>query len=50
MQTSKNSLAIGVLCYSVWGVLPIYWNLLSGVNSLLILCGRIVFSFVFMIC
>ena len=48
MQTGKNSLAIGILCYGVWGVLPIYWNLLSGVNSLLILCCRIIFAFVCM--
>jgi len=33
----------------MWGILPAYWNLLAGVNPLLILCCRIIFSFVFTI-
>ena len=36
-------------CYVLWGILPAYWNLLTGVNPLLILCCRIIFSFVFML-
>jgi len=31
----------------MWGILPVYWNLLTGVNPILILCCRIVFAFVF---
>jgi len=49
MEIKKGGLTIGVLCYVVWGILPAYWNLLGGVNSLLILCFRIVFSLVFTI-
>ena len=46
----KKSLSIALSCYILWGVLPAYWNQLSGINPLLILCFRIVFAFVFMIC
>jgi chloramphenicol-sensitive protein RarD len=50
MERRKNKLTIGLLCYVVWGVLPAYWNLLSGVNPLLILCCRIIFALLSMIC
>ena len=49
MTINKNSLVITLSCYILWGILPAYWNLLSGVNPLLILCCRIVFAFIFMI-
>jgi len=49
MSSKNKGLTIGVLCYVMWGILPAYWNLLSGVNPMLILCARIVFAFVFMI-
>ena len=38
-----------MLCYIMWGALPVYWNLLAGVNSLFVLCCRIIFAFIFMI-
>jgi len=47
MELKKKGLSIGLLCYFFWGILPAYWNLLSGVDPLLILCCRIVFAFVF---
>ena len=47
MNLNKKALLSGLLCYVMWGSLPVFWNLLSGVNPLLILCCRIVFSFVF---
>jgi len=50
MSIKKGSFAVGLLCYVLWGILPIYWNLLADVNPFLILCCRIVFAFVFMIC
>ena len=34
-------------CYILWGLLPIFWKLLAGVNSAYVLAQRIVFSFVF---
>ena len=34
-------------CYILWGLLPIFWKLLAGVNSAYVLAQRIVFSCVF---
>ena len=43
-----NSSAVYVLlCYILWGLLPIYWKQLSAVNSLYILASRITFSMIF---
>lgn len=42
-----RSLFIAVLTYVIWGLLPIYWQLLSHVPSILTLCCRIIFSLVF---
>jgi len=50
MDSKNKGLMIGILCYVLWGVLPAFWNLLSGVNPLLILCARVVFAFIFMMC
>jgi len=47
MNLNKKALLSGLLCYVMWGTLPAFWNLLSGVNPFLILCCRIVFAFVF---
>ena len=49
MVTSKKSIAITLSCYVLWGILPAYWNLLSGMDPFFILCSRIVFAFIFMI-
>ena len=46
MNLNKKALFSGLLSYMIWGLLPAFWNLLIGVNPLLILCGRIVFAFV----
>ena len=34
-------------CYILWGLMPIFWKLLAGVNSAYVLAQRIVFSCVF---
>lgn len=34
--------------YIMWGLLPAFWNLLAGVNSVFILSQRIIWSLVFM--
>jgi len=47
---TKKGISVGVLCFVVWGLTPAYWNLLLGVDPLLILCARIFFALVFMIC
>lgn len=46
---NKKSLLVGVLCYILWGSLPLYWHLLESWNPLFILACRIVFSAVFML-
>jgi len=50
LKTNNKSLLIALSCYILWGILPAYWNLLVGVDPLFILCCRIIFAFVFMIC
>lgn len=43
-----NKSTINVLgCYILWGLLPVFWKLLAGVNSAYVLAQRIVFSCVF---
>lgn len=34
-------------CYILWGLLPVFWKLLAGVNSVYVLAQRIVFSCLF---
>ncbi len=36
-----------LLCYILWGMLPVYWKQLGSVHSLYILAARLVFSMVF---
>ncbi len=43
----NKSLINVVGCYILWGLLPIFWKLLAGVNSAYVLAQRIVFSFIF---
>ena len=43
----NRSFFLTMLTYVLWGLLPIYWKLLSHVPAVLILCCRIMFSLVF---
>ena len=51
MDTSKENEKTGILqvfgSYILWGVLPIFWKLLSELNSVYVLATRIVWSAVF---
>ena len=51
MDTSKENEKNGILqvfgSYILWGVLPIFWKLLSELNSVYVLATRIVWSTVF---
>ena len=53
METQKaatvDALGIwfGVLAYSIWGILPLYWKLLDDMPALEILAHRILWSFIF---
>ena len=42
----KKGPVLVFLSYVIWGLLPIFWKLLADVNSVYILCCRIVFSLV----
>lgn len=43
-----NKSALNVIgSYVLWGLLPVFWKLLSGVNSAYVLAQRIVFSCIF---
>lgn len=44
---NKKSFMIGLASYVIWGILPVYWHALDGVDSLLILANRILWSAVF---
>ncbi len=41
---SRSSLNV-LGCYILWGLLPVFWKLLAGVNSVYVLAQRIIFSF-----
>lgn len=43
----KSGIIAGVACYLLWGVLPIYWKFLGHVDSIEIICQRIIWCFVF---
>ena len=40
----KKSLLMVLAGYVIWGVLPLYWHTLSGIDPIVILCCRIVMS------
>ena len=44
---NKRSLWTGLLAYTLWGILPLYWHLLDAVDPLVILCNRVLWSAVF---
>lgn len=48
LQNRRKGLWAAIACYIIWGVLPLYWKLLSGAGAYEILAHRIIWSFVFM--
>lgn len=46
MERRQGFLAVTV-CYTIWGILPIFWKLFSGLDSFYILSHRCLWSFVF---
>lgn len=48
MKKEKSGLLFVLACYIMWGMLSIFWSLLSEVNSLYILAQRIFWSMIFM--
>ncbi|MFR3289998.1 MAG: EamA family transporter [Lachnospiraceae bacterium] len=43
----KKSLIALLVCYLIWGLQPLYWNLLGQFDALFVLCVRIVMSVIF---
>ena len=45
----KKGLLYGVLCYTIWGLFPLYWRLIDHVDSIEILAHRMLWSCLFMV-
>lgn len=46
-KEKRNGIITVSITYVLWGILPLFWNLLHEVDSVYILCSRIVWSLVF---
>ncbi|NCB42107.1 MAG: EamA family transporter RarD [Clostridia bacterium] len=44
---SKKHLLIAILCNLIWGFASIYWHMLGHIDSMFVLCSRIVFAAIF---
>ena len=49
MSEYRKGLLYGLLCYTIWGLFPLYWRLLENVDSFEILAHRMLWSAVFMV-
>lgn len=47
MNEEKKGIFNAIGAYAIWGIFPLYWKLLDHVNSMEILLGRVIWSFVF---
>ncbi|MGJ7912839.1 EamA family transporter RarD [Neobacillus sp. LXY-1] len=48
-SNTKQGVIYAGFSYFLWGLLPIYWKLLHGVNAKEILANRVLWSFIFML-
>ncbi|MFV0635774.1 hypothetical protein [Mitsuokella sp. WILCCON 0060] len=50
MEHSRRvGMTAALMTYLIWGVLPLYWNLLARADANEILAHRIIWSFLFML-
>jgi chloramphenicol-sensitive protein RarD len=49
MKQQYKGLPGTILCYTIWGILPLFWHLLDKVDAIVILANRIVWSAFFTI-
>jgi chloramphenicol-sensitive protein RarD len=49
MSEYKKGILYGLLCYTIWGLFPLYWRMLNHVDSFEILAHRMLWSGVFMV-
>ncbi|KYG91952.1 transporter [[Bacillus] sp. KCTC 13219] len=47
MSEERKGIVYTFLAYAMWGVLPLFWKLLEHVDSVEVLVGRVVWSFIF---
>ncbi|MCT6922930.1 EamA family transporter RarD [Metasolibacillus sp.] len=47
MSEERKGILYTFLSYAMWGVLPLFWKLLEHVNSMEVLVGRVMWSFIF---
>ena len=47
-RNARSGLCYGIAAYSMWGIFPLYFHLLSAVPSWLVLCHRIFWSVLFL--
>ena len=47
MSNEKKGIWAAFLAYAIWGAFPLYWKMLEHVESMEILLGRVIWSFVF---
>ncbi|NLI53969.1 MAG: EamA family transporter RarD [Clostridiales bacterium] len=47
MKERNIGLISTLVCYTLWGLLPLYWHLLDGLDAIFILANRILWSLVF---
>lgn len=46
-KRANSGALTGIVCYVIWGILPLYWRLLDGVNPFEIAAQRVIWCFVF---
>ncbi|MFV9510052.1 EamA family transporter RarD [Tepidibacillus sp. LV47] len=49
MSSKGTGVLYGILAYTAWGLLPLYWKLLKQISAYEILAHRIIWSFVFVL-
>jgi chloramphenicol-sensitive protein RarD len=49
MKSERIGVIFALLTYFLWGVLPLFWKLLSGIDPLVVLAHRVVWSAVFLV-
>lgn len=47
MSSNHKGMLYAFLSYAIWGSFPLFWKLLTHVNSLELLLGRVIWAFVF---
>jgi chloramphenicol-sensitive protein RarD len=48
-KDAKIGVVITFIAYTIWGFMPLYWNLLADITAMEIMCYRIVWSLVFLL-